>query len=62
MEGRQVDTEVVAQALFYALFKLVEINELSGPEAALDWAQMVVDDADYRRAFADEVCRVPPSQ
>jgi hypothetical protein len=51
------EPDVVAEGVFYAMFRLVEIDELSGPEKALDWARMVVEDEGYRRAFADNVRR-----
>ena len=49
------DEDTVARGIFFAFFKLLEIEELSGPEEALKWARMVVEDADYRASFADQV-------
>jgi len=46
---------VVTEAVFYALFRVVEIEELSGPEKAVEWARGMVDDPLLRRAFADGV-------
>jgi hypothetical protein len=56
------EPDVVAEGVFYALFRVVEIDELSGPEKALEWARMVVEDAGYRRAFADNVRRAVASR
>ena len=41
--------------MFYALFRLVEIEELSDAAKALEWARGMVDDPVMRRAFADGV-------
>lgn len=45
----------MAEAVFYALFRVVEIEELSGAEKAVEWARGLVDDPDMRRAFGDGV-------
>jgi hypothetical protein len=45
----------VAEAVFYALFRVVEIEELSGAEKAVEWARGMVDDPKLRRAFGDGV-------
>jgi hypothetical protein len=45
----------VERSLFFAFFKLLQIEELSGREEALEWARMVLEDADYRASFADQV-------
>lgn len=54
--GQELD--VVAEGVFYALFRVVEIEELSGPEKAVEWARSVVEDADLRLAFANRVREV----
>ena len=41
--------------MFYALFRVVEIEELSGADRAVEWARGMVDDPVLRRAFADGV-------
>ena len=41
--------------MFYALFRVVEIEELSDADKALEWARGIVDDPVLRRAFGDEV-------
>jgi hypothetical protein len=41
--------------VFYALFRVVEIEELSDAEKALEWARGIVDDPVLRRAFGDGV-------
>ncbi len=45
----------MAEAVFFALFRAVEIEELSGPAKAVEWARGMVDDPVLRRAFADGV-------
>lgn len=45
----------MAEAVFYALFRVVEIEELSGAEKAVEWARGLVDDPLLRRAFGDGV-------
>ncbi len=41
--------------MFYALFRVVEIEELSGADRAVEWARGMVDDPVLRRAFGDGV-------
>ena len=41
--------------MFYALFRVVEIEELSDAGAALEWARSMIDDPVLRRAFGDGV-------
>lgn len=45
----------MAEAIFYALFRVVEIEELSDAEKAMEWARGMVDDPVLRRAFGDGV-------
>ncbi len=45
----------MAEAVFYALFRVVEVEELSGAEQAVEWARGMVDDPLLRRAFGDGV-------
>jgi hypothetical protein len=40
------------QAVYYALFRVIEIAELSGRAKALQWAESLIDDPELRRAFA----------
>ncbi len=47
----------MAEAVFYALFRVVEIEELSDPEKAVQWARGMVDDPVLRRAFGDGVIK-----
>jgi hypothetical protein len=51
------EREVVSQGVFFALFRVVEIDELSGPEKALEWARAMVDEPELRRGFTDGVLR-----
>ena len=41
--------------MFYALFRVVEIEELSDAGKALEWARGMVGDPQLRRAFGDGV-------
>ena len=47
--------EVVSQGVFYALFRLVEIDELSGSEKAMEWAKAMLDEPELRRGFSEGV-------
>ena len=47
--------EIVAEAVFFALFRVVEIDELSGAEKALEWARAMVDEEELRRGFSEGV-------
>jgi hypothetical protein len=47
--------EIVAEAVFFALFRVVEIDELSGAEKALEWARAMVDEQELRRGFSEGV-------
>lgn len=37
---------------FHAVFRLLAIADLYGPERAIEWAQSLVDDRDLLSAFA----------
>lgn len=47
----------MSEAIFYALFRVVEIEELSDAERAVEWARGIVEDPELRRAFGDGVIR-----
>jgi hypothetical protein len=47
--------EIVSQGVFFALFRVVEIDELSGPEKALEWARSMLDEPELRRGFSEGV-------
>jgi hypothetical protein len=47
--------EAVGDAVFFALFRVVEIEEYAGPEKALEWARSVIEDRQLRDAFADSI-------
>lgn len=47
----------MAEAVFYALFRVVEIEELSDAEDAVQWARGLVDDPALCRAFGDGVIK-----
>lgn len=52
---RAIEGEIVSRSVFYALFRVVEIEELSGPEKAVEWAQAMVEEPDLRTAFSEGV-------
>jgi hypothetical protein len=45
----------VAEAIFFALFRVVEIEEYAGAEKAIEWARSVLEDRQLREAFADSI-------
>ncbi len=47
--------EIVSEAVFLALFRVVEIDELSGAERALEWAHAMVDEEELRLGFSEGV-------
>ena len=49
--------EIAAEAVFFALFRVVEIDELSGAEKALEWARAMVDEEELRRGFSEGLLR-----
>jgi hypothetical protein len=49
--------EIVSQGVFYALFRVVEIEELSGSEKAMEWARAMIDEPELRRGFAEGVLK-----
>ena len=55
--GSEREREVASEAIFFALFRVVEIEELSGAEKAVEWARGMVDDPAMRRALGDGVLR-----
>jgi hypothetical protein len=38
--------------VFHAVFRLIAISDLYGPERAIEWAQSLVDDPELLSAFA----------
>ena len=38
--------------IFHAVFRLIAISDLYGPERAIEWAQSLVDDPELLSAFA----------
>jgi len=58
MAGRaEANREIVSEGVFYALFRVVEIEELSGPDKALEWAKAMVEEPQMRRAFSEGVLK-----
>ena len=58
MTGRaEINREIVTQGVFYAVFRIVEIDELSGPEKAIEWAKAMVEEPEMRQAFSEGVLK-----
>ena len=58
--GRQrVDGDVAVESVFYALFRIVELAEYSGPETAIEWAQSALTDRQLLHGFVDLVRERP---
>jgi hypothetical protein len=51
------ETASASAAVHAALFKVISTADLNGPEAALAWAQSVLDDPQLLAAFADRAVR-----
>ena len=51
------EPESVSRGVHAALFKVVAAAELQGAEAAIEWAQSVLDDPDLLAAFAERAVR-----
>ena len=43
--------------IFHAIFRLIAIADLYGPERAIEWAQSLVDDQELLSAFAHAPAR-----
>jgi hypothetical protein len=54
--------ELAREAVYYALFRLVEIAELHGPETAVDWAQSALDEEQLRDGLVNRVREVRDSR
>ncbi len=46
------EQDLVAKGIFYALFRVVEIEELSGAERAVEWARSAVEDPELCEGLA----------
>ena len=55
MHDRDARREIVMQGVFYALFRVAAIDDLAGPEKALEWARSMTEDAELRGAFAQRL-------
>lgn len=55
MDDARRQREIVSQGVFYALFRVVEIDELSGPEKAVEWARSMTEEPELRRGFSEGV-------
>jgi hypothetical protein len=49
--------DIASQSVFYALFRVVEIDELSGPDKAVEWARAMIEEPELRRGFSEGVLR-----
>jgi hypothetical protein len=57
MADARIQREIASQSVFYALFRVVEIEELSGPEKAVEWARAMVEEPELRRGFSEGLLR-----
>jgi hypothetical protein len=59
--GRREGTggDAAVESVFYALFRIVEVAEYSGPEQAIEWAQSVLGDPQLLHAFVERVRELP---
>jgi hypothetical protein len=46
------EQDPLAAGIYYALFKVVSVSDLAGPEKAIEWAQSALDDEVLLRSFA----------
>jgi hypothetical protein len=51
------ESESVSRGVHAALFKVVAVADLQDPEAAIEWAQSVIDDPELLAAFAERAVR-----
>ena len=47
--------ELASDAVYYALFRVVEIAELHGPDTAIEWAQSALSDTQLRDGLVNRV-------
>jgi hypothetical protein len=47
--------DLACDAVYYALFRVVEIAELHGPEKAVEWAQGALDESQLRDGLVNRV-------
>ena len=47
--------ELARDAVYFALFRVVEIAELHGPETAIEWAQSALGDEQLREGLVNRV-------
>ena len=55
--GGVTEPDSVSTGVHAALFKVVSVADLKGSEAALEWAQSVLDDEQLLAAFAERAVR-----
>jgi hypothetical protein len=51
------ESESVSRGVHAALFKVVAVADLQGPEAAVEWAQSVIEEPKLLSAFAERAVR-----
>jgi hypothetical protein len=51
------ESESVSRGVHAALFKVVSVADLQGPEAAVEWAQSVIEQPQLLAAFAERAVR-----
>jgi hypothetical protein len=47
--------ELATDAVYFALFRVVEIAELHGAETAIEWAQSALDEVQLREGLVNRV-------
>ena len=47
--------ELAGDAVYFALFRIVEIAELHGAETAIEWAQSALDEGQLREGLVNRV-------
>jgi hypothetical protein len=51
------ESDSVSAGVHAALFKVVATADLKGPDAAVEWAESVLDDRELLAAFAERAVR-----
>ena len=45
----------ISAGIYFALFRIIEIEELKGAEEAIEWARYGFSDPEFIEAFAEQV-------
>jgi hypothetical protein len=49
------DRQLACEAIYYALFRVVEVSEFNDAEAAVEWAQKALDTEQLREGIVERV-------